>query len=105
MNTLPTESESRILEKLSKAGYFHFALLVLLIFIASLVLFASKDGAPIQVAVLGGLICLTGISTINLQYFQKCPRCNTRMSRVHAACGSCGLEYYSRKADQPGTGE
>ena len=95
LNTVPSAAESKELEKLSKAGHVHFILLVVLICVAGLTLIFPDDVAPLAVIVLGALICLTGLSTVNLQYFQRCPRCTKRMSRAQRACAFCGLQYYA----------
>lgn len=101
---MPTEEEKKKLKKLSRAGYFHFALLVVLIFFASLILFVPGTFAPVATMAIGACICIVAVSTINLQYFQRCPRCDTRMSRVQSACASCGLQYYASKRSKVGEG-
>jgi hypothetical protein len=50
----------------------------------------------------GVLICLVGVSAINLQYFQKCPRCEARIVRTRGSCVDCGLEYYVAKPIKAG---
>jgi hypothetical protein len=104
LSTEPTEKEGKELNKLSKRGYFHFFLLVILIFVASLTFFMPEDTAALAVVAVGVLICLTAASTVKLQYFQRCPRCDVRMSRVQSACASCGLQYYVSKRSTLGGG-
>jgi len=104
LSTVPSEEEKKQLKKLSRAGYFHFLLLVVLIFVASVLLHIPDNAAPLPLVIVGILICLTAVSTINLQYFQRCPRCDIRMSRVQGACASCGLQYYASKRSKQGGG-
>lgn len=96
-STVATDAERKKLDKLTKTGYFHFFVLVVLIFVASLLLHLPEEDAALPVLTIGGLILLTGVSTVHLQYFRRCPRCSARMSRVKPACASCGLQYYPPK--------
>ena len=95
LSTVPTAKEREELGKLPRAKRIHFILLVVLICIASLAFLFPNDIPPLAMALVGVSICIVGVSAMSLQYFQRCPRCSTRMSRGQAVCASCGLEYYA----------
>jgi hypothetical protein len=89
----PTKSESKVLERRSKAKHVHFVLLVILICLASVTFLVPDDVAPLMTVGVGALICLVAMSSVNLQYFQKCPRCEAKNARTQGSCLRCGLEY------------
>jgi hypothetical protein len=100
MSTLPTAKEKQQLEKISRAKHIHFVILVVLICIASLT-FLFPNTSPLVIVVVGLSICGVGVSSMSLQYFRRCPRCDTRMSRGQAVCAACGLQFYaSETAEQ-----
>jgi len=100
LSTLPTQSERKKLEELSNAGHFHFKLLLVLVACGGGTYFLPEDLVMPAAVVLLILFFLTFVSHINLQHFQRCPRCNTTMSRIQAACASCGLEYYASESSK-----
>lgn len=93
MNITPTETERAELAKRSRAATAHFTLLVVLICLASFTFLFPDGVAPWVTLVLGILILVVGASTLRLQHFQKCPRCEVRISRTQRACVNCDLEY------------
>jgi hypothetical protein len=98
LSTVPTAKERKELEKLPRAKHIHFILLVVLIGIASLTFLFPDDIAPLARVLVGASICFVGVSTMSLQYFQRCPHCSIRMSRGRAVCAECGLEYYASES-------
>lgn len=97
MSTLPTVEEKKQLENISRAKHVHFVLLVILICIASLT-FLFPNVSPLVVVLVGVSICGLGVSSMSLQYFRRCPRCNIRISRGKAICAGCGLQFYASEA-------
>jgi protein-S-isoprenylcysteine O-methyltransferase Ste14 len=98
VSTAPTEGERQILEKMARARHAHFVLLVILICLASISFLVPEDLAPFLVVGGGVLIILVGLSSMKLQYFQKCPRCSVRAARTRGYCAHCGLEFFIPKA-------
>ena len=104
MSTVPTDLEKKQLDKRSKSRHAHFILLVILICVASLTFLVPDDVAPLMTVGIGVLICLVALSSIHLQYFRKCPRCEARNGRTRGVCVRCGLEYYVTKPGKVGEG-
>ena len=104
LNTVATDSERKALGKMSKARHLHFIFLVILICVASITFLVPDDVALKMTIGVGILICLVGVSSIKLQYLQKCPRCEARIVRSQGSCAHCGLEYYSPKPSKAGEG-
>jgi hypothetical protein len=102
MSNVPTESEQKKLDKMSKAGQVHFAILVILICLGGISFLVPEDTAPLMAVGVGVLICFVGLSTVNLQYFQKCPRCGVRIDRKQGSCVHCGLEYHVPESAKTG---
>ena len=98
----PTESEQKKLDKMSKAGQVHFAMLVILICLGSISFLVPDDTAPLMAVGVGVLICVVGLSAVNLQYFQKYPRCGVRIDRKQGSCVHCGLKYHVRESTKTG---
>ncbi len=99
MTNLPTAHERKQLEKLPRAKHIHYILLVILIGVASLT-FLFPNVSPLLLVVMGLGICCVSISAMSLQYFQRCPRCNARMTRGQSSCAGCGLEFYASITDE-----
>ncbi|CAA0113820.1 Uncharacterised protein [Halioglobus japonicus] len=92
MTTKPNEFERQQLEEISKAGLFHFRWLVATI-LAFGAIFVVPTSFQIMVAVPAGILLIgLGISHINQQFFQECPRCNAKLVRTSPTCTGCGLE-------------
>ena len=104
LNTVATDSERKELDKMSKARHLHFIFLVILICVASITFLVPDDVALRMTVGVGILICLVGVSSIKLQYLQKCPRCEVRIVRSQGSCVRCGLEYHSPKPSKAGEG-
>ena len=100
----PTGSERQQLERRSKTKHVHFVLLVILICLASVTFLVPDEVAPMMTVGVGVLICLVAISSVNLQYFQKCPRCEARNARTQGSCLRCGLAYSVTKPGKVGEG-
>ena len=103
MSTLPTAREKQALEKFSRAKHIHFVLLVVLICIASLT-FLFPNVSPLLIVFVGISICCVGVSAMRLQYFRRCPRCSTAMSRLDVSCAACGLEFYAAETSEEESG-
>jgi hypothetical protein len=97
MSTVPTEREQAELDKMARAGSAHFILLVVLIGVGGITFLLPEDIAPLAIVGVAILLTLAGVSSVNLQYFQKCPRCKVRIARTQGSCGQCGLEYYAAR--------
>ena len=104
LSSVPTVEEKKRLEKLFKSKKIHFILLVVLIFVASLTFLFPGKFSSIGILALGVTIFFVGLSSLNLQHFQRCPRCAGRMMRGSLACSSCGLEYYGPDTAKQGEG-
>jgi hypothetical protein len=91
MSNEATEEEKKEFEKLAKSASNHFIALVVLIGLASLTfLFPGKSSSLVTLG-LSVLIFLTCASSIRLQSFSQCPRCEARMRKREGSCSSCGV--------------
>jgi len=104
MSDIPTEEEQAELDKMAKAGSAHFVLLVVLIGLGGITFLLPEDIAPLAIVGVAILLTIAGVSTVNLQHFQRCPRCNIRISRTQGSCAQCGLKFYGVKNSQDGSG-
>lgn len=91
MSELPDESERRQLADMRKAGRVHK--FILLIFTCALLLGLAlpepRNSLLLFIALLSS--ALLGISYINMQFFQQCPRCKARLTLAGRQCGRCGM--------------
>jgi hypothetical protein len=94
---LPTDEEIQELNSLSRAGRNHFFLLLILV-AAVLLIFVVPESFKLavgSVAIVLLLMCI--VSHINMQYFQSCPRCKSRLNTKAAECVGCGLNILYRQ--------
>lgn len=93
MNTQLTEQEKEFVVGLAKAGGFHFKLTILFPASVIVALNVPRSFAPLFWFIAGILFLAFSVSFINLQFFQKCPRCSTGLSPNRTVCSGCGLNY------------
>ena len=94
MNKDPTEVEKEYLEALSAAGRHHFKLLLAMIVSGGLASIVPEQYKIIFIILLGLLLVLYCISHINMQFFQRCPRCSSRLNMASPVCSGCGLKLH-----------
>ena len=97
MSAEPDENERRQLADLRKAGRVHTAILLVCVvsLLAALVLPESLRGPALFLVLVSS--SLFGISFINMQFFQQCPRCKARLTLLGRSCGRCGMFLYPGK--------
>lgn len=88
---LPSDDEKRMLTDMRKAGRVHKAILLVsvLSFLVAMLLPMPYRGMALLVTLI--MTALLGISYINMQFFQQCPRCRARLTLIGRQCGSCGM--------------
>lgn len=94
MNKDPTEIEKEDLIAISAAGGHHFKLLLAMIVSGGIVLIVPEQYKIIFIVLSGLLIVLYGISHINMQFFQRCPRCSVCLNMASPVCLGCGLKLH-----------
>lgn len=89
---------------MSKAGHLHLILLIILVALSVVSFYMPEDVALVMIVGLGVLYFLVVISHINLQYYQKCPRCESHIVRTQGSCVHCGLEFHASESSTAGEG-
>ena len=97
MSNDPNEKEVQALDSLAKTGRFHSKLLVATLVFVGIVFIAPKDFQVLIAVPAIILIVIFSFSFVNLQYFQRCPRCKTRRNMHSGSCGKCGMNFYPTK--------
>ncbi|MBL4900898.1 MAG: hypothetical protein JKX76_14910 [Colwellia sp.] len=92
MKDMPTDRERKALEKLGKTGRFHLKLMLATLILFICVFIVPENMAIVVVVPAIFLMIVCSISHINMQFFQKCPRCKKKLNRSNISCIHCGLE-------------
>jgi hypothetical protein len=103
MSNVPSKIEKQELENLAKAGGYHFKLLLAWLSSITLLFLVPQDYQVAILPVAGVLLILVGISFVNLQFFQSCPRCGYKINQVLPNCGDCGLNLRLRSTKGDGS--
>ena len=92
MEDLPTERERLELEKLGAAGKFHLKLMVATVACFGGIFIVPESMGAVVAIPSGVLLLVFVVSQVNMQFFQKCPRCSASLSRISPSCVQCGLK-------------
>lgn len=101
MSSEPTEDEKSDLRALAKAGVNHFKLLIGVLVSATLAFWVPDKFKMAFILIAAALAIVYGVSHINMQFYQRCPRCQHRLNMASPQCRNCGLNIGlgSKKGD------
>ena len=95
------DKEKEELKNLESAGRSHLKLLTALILSGAISFLVSEPYKLFFFSFTAVLAIVYGISHINIQFFQRCPRCKKRLNSISGSCNNCGLNINlgSKKGD------